>query len=68
MSNRNGTFEELSVKENHEIEHICNVLNDRIRNARRSKSDTFNIEEDLCYAQRELEIRYARANWAENRK
>ena len=63
-----GTMEDLAVKENHEVEHICNVLNDRIRNARRNKADTFRLEEDLCYAQRELEIRYARARWAEKRK
>ncbi len=63
-----GTIDDLSVKENHEIEHILNVINDRIRNARRNKADTHRLEEDLCYIQREHEIRLLRAQWLEKKR
>jgi len=62
-----GTFDELAVKENHEIEHMLNVISERIRVARRNKADTQLLEEDLCYVQREYEIRVARAKFAAQR-
>lgn len=62
-----GTMDELAVKENHEIEHILNNIEDRIRSARRNKQDTTRLEEDLCYVQREYEIRVQRVRWLEKR-
>lgn len=62
-----GTFDELAIKENHEIEHMLNSISERIRTARRNKQDTQRLEEDLCYVQREYEIRVARAKFAAQR-
>lgn len=62
-----GTMDELAVKENHEIEHMLNNIEDRIRSARRNKQDTTRLEEDLCYVQREYEIRVQRVRWLEKR-
>lgn len=62
-----GTMDELAVKENHEIEHLLNNVQDRIRSARRNKQDTTRLEEDLCYIQREYEIRVQRVRWLEKR-
>jgi len=60
-------MDELAVKENHEIEHMLNNIEDRIRSARRNKQDTTRLEEDLCYVQREYEIRVQRVRWLEKR-
>jgi hypothetical protein len=62
-----GTIDELAIKENHEIEQILNVLTDKIRSAKRNKTDTSRLEEDFCYVQREYDIRVARARWLEKR-
>lgn len=60
-------MDELAVKENHEIEHLLNNIQDRIRNGRRNKQDTTRLEEDLCYVQREYDIRVQRIRWLEKR-
>lgn len=62
-----GTMDELAVKENHEIEHLLNNIQDRIRSARRNKQDTMRLEEDFCYVQREYDIRVGRVRWLEKR-
>lgn len=58
---RIGTFDELGVKENHEIEYLLNTLQEKIRTGKRNKTDTSRLEEDFCYVQREYDIRVARA-------
>jgi len=60
-------MDELAVKENHEIEHLLNNIQDRIRSGRRNKQDTARLEEDLCYVQREYDIRVQRIRWLEKR-
>jgi len=60
-------MDELAVKENHEIEHLLNNIQDRIRNGRRNKQVTTRLEEDLCYVQREYDIRVQRIRWLEKR-
>ena len=62
-----GTMDELAVKENHEIENLLNSIQDRIRSGRRNKQDTTRLEEDLCYVQREYDIRVQRVRWLEKR-
>jgi hypothetical protein len=62
-----GTMDELAVKENHEIENLLNNIQDRIRSGRRNKQDTTRLEEDLCYVQREYDIRVQRVRWLEKR-
>lgn len=63
-----GTIDDLAIRENHEIEHMMNVISDQIRNVRRNKGNTQKLEEDLCYVQREHEIRLARARWIEKKR
>jgi hypothetical protein len=60
-------MDELAVKENHEIENLLNNIQDRIRSGRRNKQDTTRLEEDLCYVQREYDIRVQRVRWLEKR-
>lgn len=62
-----GTIDELAIKENNEIEYMLNTLQDRIRTGKRNKLDTTKLEEDLCYVQREYDIRIGRMKWLENR-
>lgn len=58
-----GTFDDLAVMETIDLERIQSVLRDRINQARRNKSDTKELEVDLTYVQRELEIRENRAKF-----
>lgn len=62
-----GTMDDLAIKENHEIEQLLNVLQDKIRTGKRNKADTSKLEEDFCYVQREYDIRVNRARWIEKR-
>ena len=62
-----GTMDDLAIKENHEIEQLLNVLQDKIRSGKRNKVDTAKLEEDFCYVQREYDIRVARVRWIEKR-
>lgn len=62
---RIGTMDDLAIKENHEIEQILNMLQERIRSGKRNKTDTSRLEEDFCYVQREYDIRLSRARWLE---
>lgn len=58
-----GTFDDLAVMETIDLERTQAVLRDRINQARRNKSDTKELEVDLTYVQRELEIRENRAKF-----
>ena len=58
-----GTFDDLAVMETIDLERIQSVLRDRINQTRRNKSDTKELEVDLTYVQRELEIRENRAKF-----
>lgn len=58
-------MDDLAIKENHEIEQILNMLQERIRSGKRNKTDTSRLEEDFCYVQREYDIRLSRARWLE---
>ena len=60
-----GTFDDLAIRENHEIEQLLSSLSDKIRVGKRNKSDTSKLEEDFCYVQREYDIRVARMRWLE---
>ena len=62
------TIDELAVCENYELEKMENSLRDRVNQMKRIRKDSTTVETDLCYVQRELGIRYARAKWiAEHR-
>lgn len=60
---RVGNFDELAVMETTDLERMQAVLRDRINQARRNKSEPKDLEVDLTYVQRELEIREIRSNF-----
>jgi hypothetical protein len=60
---RVGNFDELAVMETTDLERMQAVLRDRINQARRNKSESKDLEVDLTYVQRELEIREIRSNF-----
>ena len=60
---RVGNFDELAVMETTDLERMQAVLRDRINQSRRNKSETKDLEVDLTYVQRELEIREIRSNF-----
>lgn len=53
--------DKLSYSDLSELEHLYSVIDVQIRNARKNRMETSNMEEDLCYIYRELEIRENRA-------
>lgn len=53
--------DKLSYSDLSELEHLYSVIDVQIRNARKNRMETSNMEEDLCYVYRELEIRENRA-------
>jgi hypothetical protein len=60
-----GTFDELGMRELHELEQMASYYKDKIRNGRRAGETTRQLEVELTYVQRELEIREKRALFAE---
>ena len=58
-----GTFDDLAVMETVDLERMQSILRDRINQARRNKAETKDLEVDLTYVQRELEIRENRAKF-----
>ena len=60
---RVGNFDELAVMETTDLERMQAVLRDRSNQARRNKSESKDLEVDLTYVQRELEIREIRSNF-----
>lgn len=62
-----GTSDDLAVRDTSDLERLAAILRDRINQARRNKRDSADVETDLCYVGRELEIRANRAKFNANR-
>ncbi len=62
---RVGTFDELGMRELHELEQMQSFYKDRIRSGKRNGETTKHFEVELTYVQRELEIREKRALFVE---
>ena len=62
-----GTFEDLAVRDTSDLERLSAILRDRINQARRNKRESVDLETDLCYVGRELEVRANRAKFNANR-
>jgi len=56
--------DELSYLDQIELENVYNSIDNRIRNERKNHKPTANLEVDLCYVFRELEIRKHRTDFA----
>lgn len=58
--------DELVYFEQHDLESRLSYIEDIIRRTRREKKDTEPFEVELCYVQRELEVRDLRNKFAQS--
>lgn len=58
--------DELVYFEQHELESRLTYIEDIIRRSRREKKETEPLEVELCYVQRELEVRDLRNKFAQS--